>query len=114
MAKRIVDYDPFSGITTTMDYNAETDTTIVGREHPDVEPVLERNKILANDTESTRKGIKNDWWFYGHIPDILIEKWRTEEGIDVFNRNHEKRVWQKINSPEYRFLKTTMKMHTPR
>lgn len=106
MTKRVVDYDPTSGITTTFEYDPVSDITIVGREQ-DVEAALERNKRLQNDPQYSKNGIKNSWWHECFIPSVIIEKWLNEEGIDVFNKDHIKKVRQKLNSPEYRYLKTT-------
>jgi hypothetical protein len=108
--KRIVDYDPITGISTWFDYHHETDMAVV-TSMQDVDSILDRNKTLSNDESYTKKGFKNDWWHYATIPNILIEKWKLEEGIDVFNRNHDKAVWKKLNSPEYKYLKTTARYH---
>ena len=110
MSKKILDYDPFSGITTTFDYIPETDTTVLYREQ-DVSGMLDANKILQNDDEFTKKGIKESWWHYFHIPNIVIEKWLNEFGVDVYNKDHQKAVFKLLNQPEYRYLKTTTKMH---
>ena len=40
---RIIDVDPVSGITSTFDYHAPTDTVILGY-HQDIEPIIEANK----------------------------------------------------------------------
>jgi len=106
MSKRVVDYDPFTGVTTTFDYDPFSDTTYVGREQL-IEPALDRNKALQNDTEYSRKGIKNDWWHEAFIPNVIIEKWKNEFGVDVFNKDHVKKVKKLLNSPEYKYLKTT-------
>jgi hypothetical protein len=111
--KRIVDYDPFTGMTTTFDYDHVSDTSIIGREQ-DVSVLLDVNKALQNDESYSRKGIKNDWWHYASIPPLIIEKWRNEFGIDVFNKDHLKAVYKKLNDPEYLYLKTTSGFHMPR
>lgn len=111
--KRLIDYDPLTKVSTFFDYVPETDTTIVSREQ-DIASILEANKRLQNDEQYTRDGIKEEFWHYATIPNIVIEKWKNEEGIDVFNKNHERRVFQKLNSPEYRYLKTTTKIHLPK
>lgn len=110
MSKRIVDYDPFTGMTTTFDYDHVSDTTYVGREQ-NVSALLDRNKAMANDDFFTRDGWKRDWWLYASIPNIVIEKWRNEHGVDIFNRDHEKKVYSLLNQPEYKYLKTTSKFH---
>ena len=104
--KRIIDHDPFTGITTFMEYHADTDLTVVGRMQ-DVEAILERNKALQNDTDYSRKGIKDSWWHEARIPNIVAEKWKAEYGVDVFNKDDLKKVKQLLNSPEWKYLKTT-------
>ena len=112
--KRLVDYNPQSGITTSMDYDPVTDMTTIISEFDDLEPALRITKHLQNDPEYTRKGIKECFWHYSFIPNHLIHKWMVEEGINVYRKEDEARVWKKINSPEYRYLKTTTKNHVPR
>lgn len=113
MGKRILDYDPDTGVTDFFEYDEQTDTTTISR-HQDVTSILEDNKLLQNNEDYTKHGIKNEMWHYATIPLVLIEKWLNEDGIDVFNKNHERKVFQKLNSPEYRFLKTTLRTHQAR
>ena len=110
MSKRVLDYEPMTGITTYFDYDAHNDTAITYREQ-DVSPILEANKQLANDDSVTKNGIKDSWWHYAQIPNIVIEKWLNEDGVNLYDKNHQKRVFQLLNQPEYRYLKTTTKMH---
>jgi len=110
MGKRVVDYDPFTGITTYFDYDHASDTTIVGYEQ-DASVILDANKALQNNDEYTRQGIKQGWWHYASYPAIIIQKWATEYGVDVFNKDHQKKVIQLVNQPEYKYLKTTTKFH---
>lgn len=109
MTKRIVDYDPFTHITTTFDFDHASNTTIVGREQ-DVQGILEVNKSLANNDDYTKGGIKDSWFHCASIPNIVIEQWKNKYGVDVFNKDHEKAVKRLLNNPEYRYLKTTTKM----
>jgi hypothetical protein len=74
-------------------------------------PLLDHNKDSRTTSSYTKKGIKNDWWHYAHIPMSIIHKWLVEEGINVFEKNDARKVFQKLNSPEYRYLKTTTKTH---
>lgn len=110
MSKRILDYDPFTGITTYFDYVPETDTSIVHREQ-DVSKLLDMSKAMANDGDVWKQGVKNSWAHYCILPNIVIEKWLNEYGIDVFNKDHEKAWLKLVNQPEYLYLKTTTKMH---
>lgn len=110
MTKRVLDYDPWSGITTTFDFDHSSNTTIIGSEQ-NVDSLLDLNKALANDEDYSKKGIKDGWWHYASYPSIIIEKWLTEFGVNVFNKDHQKKVLELTNRPEYRYLKTTTKMH---
>ena len=109
MAKRIIDYDPLTGMSTFFDYDHSTDTTIVSYEQ-DVSTILEENKKMQNCADLTKWGIKNDWWLYARYPAIVIQKWLNEYGVNVFDENHQKKVFELTNRPEYRYLKTTTKM----
>lgn len=108
MSKRVVDYDPYTGITTTFDYDHSNDITIIGREQ-DITPALERNKMLQNDDQYSKDGIRDSWWHEAFIPNIIIEKFKNEFGVDIFNKNDIKKVKQLLNDPQYRYLKTTAK-----
>lgn len=110
MAKRIVDYDPVFGVTTYFDYDAASDTTIVGTEQ-DVSILLDENKRLQNDDGVWKQGVKNSWAMYARYPAVIIQKWLNEYGVNVFDENHSKKVFELTNRPEYRYLKTTTKMH---
>ena len=111
MSKRFVDYDPVSGISTFTEYDSGTDSINLTYEYDDVSTNLDLCKALANDEDYTKKGIKNGWWHYAHIPNSIINKWLIEEGINVFDRNDQKKVHQKLNSPEYMYLRTSHKRH---
>lgn len=102
--RRLIGFDPLTGLREYHSYDAAADRTII-ESVQDVAPLLERNKALA--------GLEDGGWSPGRalrraaaIPDIIILKWRTEEGIDVFDRDHWPAVKRKLNSSEYRYLRT--------
>jgi hypothetical protein len=106
LAKRILDYDPVTGVTTTFDYDHATDTTYIGM-YQDVSVIVDGNKSLQNDTDYSKKGIKEEWWHMCKIPNIVIEKWKNEKGVDVLNKDHWPAVKKLLNDPEWKWLKTT-------
>lgn len=110
MTRRLLDYDPVSGLSTYHDFNPLTNETTISYES-DVTHVLEENKRLANDDDHTKKGIKQEFWHYASIPAGVILEWRMKYGVDVWNKNHSKRVGELLNDPEYRYLKTTSGYH---
>lgn len=81
--------------------------------HHDLEPTLEYTKALRLAAEYSKKGIKKDWWHYCHIPIIVIMELRTKYGLDIYNKNHQKRIFEVINR-DYPYLKVTDGKHIPR
>lgn len=102
--KRLLDFDPLTGVKTYHDYDHATQQTVIERVQ-DVQPFLDANKSLANDAGYMRKGIKQSWMHAATIPNIVQEQW-YKEGIDIFNKDHWRKVRQKLNSPEWKYLKT--------
>lgn len=76
---------------------------IVVKHSDDVEPILEHNKALAslNDGWSPSRDMRRA----ASIPMIVIEQW-MREGVDVFNPDHAKEVRRRLNSSEWRHLRT--------
>lgn len=111
--KRLLDRDPYTGITTWFHKDPVTGTIAI-EEIQDVDPILEKNKTIQNLgsggamglTDYSRKGIKNGFWHAASIPTTLIQKWLLEEGINVFKQEDWPRVKRKLNDPEYKYLRT--------
>jgi len=110
--KRLLDFNPLTGEACYFEQSG--DGSLLIHNVQAVTKLLERNKRLASDTARTKKGMKKDWWHYASIPNILITKWKKELGVDIFDHNHKKKVFELLNSPEYRYLKTTHAKHAPR
>ena len=105
-----IDKHPISGVETYVDQNEDSAFRIHYQQ--DVEPTIDYAKALRNDS-LTDSGIKRDMWHYASIPPVVIMKMRFEYGVDVFNRNHQKRLFELLNS-EFKYLKTTDLQHTVR
>lgn len=110
--KRILDADPLTGVTVTM--NMGNDGTFSVTHEQDVSAVLDYNKALANDTDATRKGMRKGLWHYAKIPAVVQMEWLHKHGVDIGNKDHSKAMFRLLNDPQYRYLKTTTKTHTPR
>lgn len=115
IGRRIFDVDPLSGMTTWFSYDPITKTSILEYEQ-DVQDELDLNTAMKNSAGYTKRGIKKDWWHYGHIPDSICIKMLTEFGINVWSGEKEdiRRVFDFINQRDYNRLKTTELMHKPR
>lgn len=104
-----LEYDPLTGVEQWVDMTDDNRLQVHYRQ--DVEPIKDYAARLRNDG-LTDRGIKNDLWLYAVIPPVVILELRNR-GIDVFNRNHQKRVFEEINQ-NYPHLKTTEKTHSIR
>jgi hypothetical protein len=110
MTERLLSHDPITGLTEWHSYDELTDTTII-RTEGDSEPYLDMNKKMANDTDFTKKGIKDEFWLYASIPPAVQVQWLIEKGVDVYNKHHGKEISKLLEHPDYRYLKTTTKHH---
>lgn len=100
MAKRLLDYDPNTGMSTFHDYDATDDRTIVSYEQ-DVEPIIDRNKAM----QSENSGRMGDMVHVASIPSSIQLKWLIEHGVDLMNKDHMPKVKRLLNDPEWRYLK---------
>ena len=103
-----IEKDP-SGVETWVD-QSEDPTYKAIHYRQDVQPTLDYAKALRNDS-LTDEGIKKDFWHFASIPPVVIMKLKFEYGVDAFNRNHQKRLFELLNG-EFKYLKTTNLRHT--
>jgi hypothetical protein len=75
----------------------------------DVEPIFDQNKELQNE------GLSGDGYSesgdlrrVASIPLVIVHKWLSEEGLNVFNDEHWPKIKRKLNDPEYRHLRTSL------
>jgi hypothetical protein len=111
MSRELFSYDATTGMSVYFDYNELTDEVTLEYEQ-DVQPLLDANKVQANEPEFTRQGIKQEMWKYASIPVGLQMKWLVEEGLDVYDDNAWPQIFRKLNDPAYAYLKTTHKHHS--
>lgn len=112
MAKRILSYDPVSGDRVVFDYEQSTDRMVITHEQ-NIEPILDYAHELCVDQERTRLGMAHDMWHYAHVPAITIMEMKHKYGVEFFNRDHSKKVFELLNT-EYKKCKTTHKTHNVR
>ncbi len=110
LMRRLIDRNPVTGETVWYEFNHADESATITHEQ-DVQLLLDRNRASAADDDKTKRGIKNDWWKYASVPNVVQVEWRQKYGVDMFNRDHQKAVFKLLNSPDYAFLKTTTKHH---
>lgn len=104
--KRLLDYDPLTGITQWHHFDEMTGKTTIETVQ-DVEPFIEMNKKMRNDADYSRRGMKNEFWHVATIPIVVQEQW-LKEGIDIHNNDHWPAVKRKLNDPEWQYLRTSL------
>jgi hypothetical protein len=109
MTKRLLDYDPINGVSCWFEYRNDH---VVLTHTQDISQVLEANKRSANDDDKTKQGIKQDWWKYASVPAVVEIEWLQKYGVSLDNPDHKKKVFELLNHPDYRYLKSTSKVHT--
>jgi len=112
MTKRVLDHNPLSGETVWFEYEQHSDRMTITHSQ-DVTPHLGMAHFMATDDKYTQHGMKNDMWHYAHVPNSAILDMKQRFGVDFFDRNDSKRVFQLLNT-EYKRFKTTHKHHAPR
>jgi hypothetical protein len=98
--KRLLDFDPLSGMRTWHDYDDATETTIISYEE-DVQPVLDSNK----DAQNEQHGRMGDMVHVASIPPSVQMKWWVEKGVAVWNQAHKQAVARLLDDPEWLYLK---------
>lgn len=98
-----------TGDTTTLMGVDELTGDITIKTVQDVKPFLERMKQMRLNADYSKKGIKEEWWHYASVPNVVIMELRNK-GIDFFNPDDMKKALKEINA-NYSWLKATDKIH---
>ena len=77
---------------------------IIAKVSDDVGDQLDFNRDLYNsgDGYSPSRDLRR----VASIPLVIVEKWKNELGVDVFNKDHASAVRRLLNSNEYLYLRT--------
>lgn len=70
----------------------------------DVDPI--RQQVLDQQVHRGFSATR-DLQHVAEIPLIIVEKWKNELGVDVFNKDHWPKVKRLLNDPDYRDFKIT-------
>lgn len=101
-----------TGLATYHHFDEETQKSIISYSQ-DVSATVDLSEAIANDGNSTKRGLKESMLHYAHIPDIVALKMKFEDGVDPFDANNSKKVFDLINT-KYKRLKTTTLVHRPK
>lgn len=98
--RKLVDYDPYSGITETYHRNADKSFTI--HQTQDCQKAIDTIKEVRN---SAQAGFKGEMHHMASIPLLLWEKWTIEFGSDPGHPSNAKKLKAKLNSNEWQALR---------
>jgi hypothetical protein len=93
---------PFNGTQT--DVLFDSSGQVVFRTQQECNPVLAVNKELR-DSGDRGWCADGDMRRVASIPAVIIAEW-LQEGIDVFNGEHQDRIARKLNDPDNFYLRT--------
>lgn len=108
----VFDYDPVSGIKTYFSASGKHDEDWNFRYEFLKDPRIEAEHPKAKqlDRDATKKGIKQGFLHYAHIPDAILLLWHTQ-GIDIKDNAE---LIKMVNKREWRYLKCTEINHVAR
>lgn len=89
---------------TQTDCLFDSDGKVIFRTQQETQPVLDYAKDLRNHDDRGYFA-DGDMRRVASIPTVLVAAWMNE-GIDVFNPDHQDRVARKLNDPDYFYLRT--------
>lgn len=101
---RYLGRDAVTGAVETFDFDEATDQMTIGRRSLDVEPILDRNKALANHTDGWTSPA-HDMRHVASIPIDVTFIWLQRYGVRAWDRNHWPAVRRLLNDSEWRYLK---------
>lgn len=107
--ERLLDYDPINGVKTFHSSAGKAgEIWAIRQEFEDVSPEVDASRVLGNDPEHWKGGVKKSWLHYAHIPDSLLLNWHVQ-GINI---NNPRELTRMVNRPEYAYLRCTgSKLH---
>jgi uncharacterized lipoprotein len=105
----VLDYNPLTRETVTFELVGRDNDIVIGHSQ-DTTHIIEANKrdVIELDAQGQ---MKRDWIKYARVPNIVIMEWRQKFGVNFFNRNHQRKVMELINSRDYKDCKTTSITH---
>jgi len=78
----------------------------INHKSQDLTKLLDQNKRLQQEDHS----IKDEFRLSARIPVGIYYEWKNKFGVDLYNKNHKDAVRKLLNSPDYRYLKTTKRI----
>ena len=110
MARRILDFDPLTGVTTYFEYN-HADQKMHITDVQDVNPILDAVTQMRNDDDYSKQGIKNDMWHYARLPMAVLMEIESKHGVKCLTGKVDWKGLFRVINQHYPNLKATTKAH---
>jgi|TARA_R100001530_G_scaffold49757_1_gene37154 mannosyltransferase OCH1-like enzyme len=78
----------------------------INHKSQDLTKLLDQNKRLQQEDHH----IKDELRLSARIPVTIYYEWKNKFGVDLYDKNHAQAVRKLLNSPDYRYLKTTKRI----
>lgn len=95
------------GPTTEFHYD-ESSERMVQKRSQDLDPHFDFTSEAQWDPDFDGYTPSRDMQHVAHVPNLLIEKWLFEEGLNIFDDNHWPAIRRKLNDSEFKKLRTGM------
>ena len=105
MKTLFTEHDPYTGFITEYATDGKVLQERVTVDRTASRAVIDHTSALANDTDYSKAGIKNDWWHVATIPAEVQLEWLTQ-GYDIMKMSTAEIV-AKLRHPDYAKLRAT-------
>ena len=90
----------------TFHFHSADGTGAIQHKSEDLTKLLDQNKGLQQEDHH----IKDELRLSARIPVTIYYEWKNKFGVDLYDKNHAPAVRKLLNSPDYRYLKTTSRV----
>ena len=90
----------------TFHFHSADGTSAIQHKSEDLTKLLDQNKRLQQEDHH----IKDELRLSARIPVTIYYEWKNKFGVDLYDKNHAPAVRRLLNSPDYRYLKTTSRV----
>lgn len=110
MSKLLLDYNPLTKSSCIFQHDKHTNQITITHQQ-DVEPALRKAAHLRSDPNHIKHQMKEDLIHYAIVPEVIQLEMKTKHGVDFWDKNHSRRVYELLNT-EYKKFKTTEINHS--
>jgi hypothetical protein len=106
--KKLLDYDPLTKTSTFHEYDHSTGKTQIETVQ-DVRGILDHNKRLANDSSYKQRGMKEDYYHFATVPNVVLMEMMEKHHLD-WRRDEDLPKIERLLARDYKKLLTVDKI----